>query len=452
MLRKTLFWIHLAAGLLAGVVILVKCGTGALLTLEKPTVAWIDRDVRRATPPTADAPRLSLAELTQRLRIARPEARPTAITVEADPAAAVVFRLGREEFVYANPYTGEIHAPPSANAQRNFRRLLDWHRWFGLEGATRSIGKHVGGAANIVFGFLALSGLYLWWPRHWSGRGLRAIAVLNLRLAGRARELNWHQAIGLWCAPVLLVITVTALPLAYHWAGDLIPRLTGEAAEGTRAAEGGSREPENGARRERERERETLRRETPPRAAREDRLPREGERRDPAGTKASAEEKTTPQPDRLLALAAAAVPGWENITLRLGGGGSRDGANGGGGGRNGGNASGASAVVRQAGVWPRTATLTLHFDRQGGAISGREDFAQQTLARRIRGWMRFLHTGEALGWAGQLAAGVACLGGLFLVYTGGALSWRRFFGRKAAVPERRAAADFPGGSAERDAG
>jgi uncharacterized iron-regulated membrane protein len=39
-----------------------------------------------------------------------------------------------------------------------------------------------------------------------------------------------------------------------------------------------------------------------------------------------------------------------------------------------------------------------------------------------------LHTGEAVGWLGQLVAGIASLGGGVLVFTGLALSFRRFFG------------------------
>lgn len=39
---------------------------------------------------------------------------------------------------------------------------------------------------------------------------------------------------------------------------------------------------------------------------------------------------------------------------------------------------------------------------------------------------RALHTGEAFGFAGQTVAGLASLGGCFLVWTGLAMAWRRF--------------------------
>lgn len=63
-----------------------------------------------------------------------------------------------------------------------------------------------------------------------------------------------------------------------------------------------------------------------------------------------------------------------------------------------------------------------------------EGFRDLSTAMKIRRWTRFLHTGQTLGWAGQLVAGLASLGGVFLVYTGFALSWRRLFGSRAMAP------------------
>ena len=52
-------------------------------------------------------------------------------------------------------------------------------------------------------------------------------------------------------------------------------------------------------------------------------------------------------------------------------------------------------------------------------------------------WLRFLHTGEALGWPGQLVAGIASLGGVMLVWTGLALAVRRLaYTRRSAIPAR----------------
>jgi uncharacterized iron-regulated membrane protein len=55
-----------------------------------------------------------------------------------------------------------------------------------------------------------------------------------------------------------------------------------------------------------------------------------------------------------------------------------------------------------------------------------ENFADLDAGRRLRSWLRFVHTGEYYGFAGQTIAGIASLGGVFLFYTGLALAWRRF--------------------------
>jgi uncharacterized iron-regulated membrane protein len=38
------------------------------------------------------------------------------------------------------------------------------------------------------------------------------------RLRGRARDFNWHNVIGIWCARVLLVVILTGLVMSYQWA------------------------------------------------------------------------------------------------------------------------------------------------------------------------------------------------------------------------------------------
>lgn len=401
-LRRTLFWLHLAAGLVAGVAIGVMCVTGAALAFEKQIVAWAERDARRVEIPV-NAPRLPLAELAQRLRATHPDARPTAIVVSADPRDAVTFQFGRDAALYANPYTGEVRAPASTRVHNSLHTLEEWHRWLALGGDSRPVGKAVNGACNLAFCFLALSGLYLWWPRSLSWRSVRAVAVFNARLTGKARDFNWHNAVGLWSAPVLVALTLTALPISYRWASNGVFQLFGE---------------------------------TPPPP---------GPAAAPAGPALEIVRPENARPldtDALLARARALAPNAESFTFRLGNGpgsGSRDTR----------NAIAAIAidsspptrsapppaivVIREPGTWPRTATTTLYLNPFTAEQLRRESFSDFTPGRRARTWTRFLHTGEALGLVGQLVAGLACLGGGVLVYTGFALSWRRFFPRRGTA-------------------
>lgn len=408
--RKTLFWLHLLAGVFAGLVIAIMCFTGVVLAFEKQIVAWAERDARVVTPPADAAAPLSLAQLQHDFRAEQPDTRPASITVFADPTAAVAFNAGRASTFYVNPYTGEVRAPDSARLRAFMRASEDWHRWLAVGGDQRAAARAVTGACTLAFGFLALSGLYLWWPRSLTWRGLKSIALLNVRLTGKRRDFNWHNATGLWCAPVLIVLSLTAVPMSYRWGNTLLYGLAGESAP---TAQGPGRS-------------------TAPVALKS--LPSPNARR--------------LSPDAALAIAQKEFPQWTQISLVLGGGERRrpsaasspnprppaaapepnnprrEGA-----------ASGPQPLtlqVKESTAWPRTATATLSLDPFSGEILKRETFADLSLGRRLRSWSRFLHTGEALGWPGQLVAGLACLGGLVLVYTGFALTIRRFFGGRSA--------------------
>lgn len=92
--------------------------------------------------------------------------------------------------------------------------------------------------------------------------------------------------------------------------------------------------------------------------------------------------------------------------------------------------------VRAAGKTPVNANSTLTMDPFSGAVLSQERPEDASTGRRLRTWLRYLHTGEALGLFGQIIAAIASLGAAVLVWTGLALSWRRFFRRKGASATR----------------
>jgi sulfite reductase (NADPH) flavoprotein alpha-component len=67
----------------------------------------------------------------------------------------------------------------------------------------------------------------------------------------------------------------------------------------------------------------------------------------------------------------------------------------------------------------------LTLDRRTGEVVKWEPYANNSAGRKLRTWVRALHTGEAFGFPGQTVAGLASLGGCFLVWTGLAMAWRR---------------------------
>jgi uncharacterized iron-regulated membrane protein len=69
----------------------------------------------------------------------------------------------------------------------------------------------------------------------------------------------------------------------------------------------------------------------------------------------------------------------------------------------------------------------LVLDRTTGDVVRWEPFSSYTRGRQLRSILRFAHTGEVLGIAGQTIAGLVSMGGAVLVVTGLGLAIRRLF-------------------------
>jgi uncharacterized iron-regulated membrane protein len=405
--RKILFWLHLGAGVFAGIVVLIMSVTGVALTYEKQMLAWADlRNYRTARPP--DAQRLPLEMLLTKVRAERGEL-PTAVVVRPDPSDPVGFSYGREATVYVNPYSGAVLGEGSAGLRSFFRFMTDWHRWLGASGENRSAGKAITGACNLAFLFIVVSGIYLWWPRSWTWPNVKSVMLFRGRLRGKARDFNWHNVIGFWSAVPLFFVVLSATVISYPWASDLAYRVTGEEPPARRGAGPASPGPSGPAskaspKRERRGQREGVSR------SQQTDGPSSPAGRGLQDSPDVAGEVHLEGLDDLLARAEQQVDGWRTISLRLP------------------QSSGepvSFAIDQGSGGQPQLrSTLTL--DPNTAAVVGWETFGDGTPGRRLRSWLRFIHTGEALGIAGQTIAGIVSGGAVFLVYTGIALTLRRF--------------------------
>jgi uncharacterized iron-regulated membrane protein len=67
----------------------------------------------------------------------------------------------------------------------------------------------------------------------------------------------------------------------------------------------------------------------------------------------------------------------------------------------------------------------LTLDASTGAVETWAPFSSQSTGQRARSWVRFLHTGEALGIVGQTIAGLVSFTSILMVWTGLALAYRR---------------------------
>jgi uncharacterized iron-regulated membrane protein len=350
--------------------------TGVALTYQKQMTTWADKRMYKIQASDSAAP-LSTSALVESYRRARPQSNPLSLAFSSDPAMPASITAAPNTVTFLNPYTGEVLGEGSQGIRKFFRVMTDWHRWLALSGERRGIGKAITGACNIAFMFLAVSGLYLWWPRKWTQQIFRTIGWFRAGLTAKARDFNWHHVFGFWCLVPLILIIVSAVVISYPWAGRLLFEMAG--SKMTYQA-------------------------GPPRAQRGGPPSGHG----PAGEQAPLQLAGI---DRMLESIQGQSNGWKTISFSL---------------PTVKDKTVAFAVERGfAGQPQHRSTITL--DNATGEILKVETFDNLDPGLRARMWMRFVHTGEYYGLSGQTIAGIASLAGAILVWTGFALTYRRFF-------------------------
>lgn len=415
-LRSLLFWTHLVLGVAAGGVILITVVTGSLMAFQKQVVAWAERP-EASGPPASGVARLPLAEILERASEGQGDGvRPFAVTVSSDPRIPVRVEFDGGRRVAVEAYTGVTTPLEPGRARAAFRWIENCHRRLG-SGET---GARIVGVSTVAFLSLCVSGLVLWFPRRFTAKAFLVVMRPRLGLPARARDWNWHNAVGFWCSLPLSVMAFTGLVMAFHGFGDWI--------YGPRPERGGG----------------------PPSAA--------------------TVPTARPLPlAELVSRVLTTTEGWTEISVRTdegrggGRGGARDEGRGNreGGeprrGREGGDSRGEGpsgpearreggsgwggrmiqASVQKAawrlpetfGIDPSTGERVPGLGAGAGNKSG--------FRSRLRELNRPIHTGEVGGVAGQAVTFLAACGGMLLVYTGFSLALRRVFARasRTTVPE-----------------
>ena len=365
MIRKGMFWAHLVVGLVAGVVVLTLCVTGGLLVFEKQILDWAERDAR-ALPPSASAERLAPSVLMARAA-ALHAGKVSNVEWQADPGMPVRLFFADRSLVLLNPWTGEVLGRGAEGLRAFFGTTTRLHVNLTAPGA----GKGVVDVCNAAFMFLIVSGLWLWWPRQWRWKALRSSVVMRFDVRGKARDWNWHNALGFWFMGPLLVIAASGLVLSFKpvdtWWRDAAGR-------------------------------HLLARPQLPSAL-------------------SLSSREAPGWDGTMKAVIQQCPGWRSMLLTSPATDTR---------------GVATLMVCMGPLGQRTRIQTVSLDQASQTIVKIKTWEHEDSSLRARMIARFGHTGEILGPWGQWLAVAACLAGIVLVYTGFALSWWRFFGRRRA--------------------
>jgi uncharacterized iron-regulated membrane protein len=371
--RSIIFWLHLAMGCIAGLVIFAMSITGVLLAYERQISNWINAPAVLQDQSETRA-RASLDMVLTTLASAEHQA-PSDLILHKSPQFPLEARYGRERILYLSPWTGEVIGQPSEAARAFFGTVEQVHRSVGM-GMQSPFGRGATGAANLIFLFILISGSYLWLPKAFSAAALKNRVLFRSGLKSRAREWNWHHAIGIWAIVPLLFIVASGVIMSYPWASNLLYKKTrtqppARMGRGGPQAGGGGRRPQP--------------------AARPDDVP------------------AFHGADEIAMLAQRQVPDWNSITISIPAPQER---------------VVSVSVDKSTGGHPE-AVVQLALDRQSGRIQSMRGFSDNDAGQKLRAWARFLHTGEEFGVFGETIAALASLGGVFLFWTGISMAIRR---------------------------
>jgi uncharacterized iron-regulated membrane protein len=381
-LRRIVFWSHLIVGSGAGVVILVMAITGVLLTYERQIVEWTEQQYAVQHSPDVTLP---ADVIFKSLRERHSDEHHFFVRFVNRPGSAVSVWAGQHSYL-VSPYTGEVLRVGQGVIANVFHVITDLHRSLAFGGDAKDLGGSLIGYSNLFFIFLILTGAYLWLPRMWKWPLLRSRILISTNAKWvKARNYNWHHAVGFWVMPPLLIIALSATLFSFSWTNTLLYGFYGE--------------------------------EVPVRDDGAEEIFRQTES---AVSYQSLFERSTQH------ATMNGATDWYSIWMEVG--------------ENAGEVR--FYIDRSIGRRPEFAYSLRLSDESGDVLEVKKhtDWSEGDQA-----WdaARFLHTGEVFGFVGQTIAGLASLGACVLVYTGLALSWRRFWlwhrvgnsGRKKSVSQ-----------------
>ena len=210
-LRRALFQIHLWAGIVLSLYVVIIALSGSIIVFENElTGATLPRDLS-AWDPLRTAP---IPEVMRRFAQACPGCR-ASVLVTPYPAVPA-FQIRAADAGHRPLGFGHWASTPTPSAELSFHS-----RARGWTGCTTYLylllgsghGEQVNGVGAAIRLLLCVTGLFLWWPgiRNWS-RGFR----ISLRSHWRRVNFDAHYAIGIWTLTIVTWWSISGVYFAWY--------------------------------------------------------------------------------------------------------------------------------------------------------------------------------------------------------------------------------------------
>ncbi|MGC3980417.1 MAG: PepSY-associated TM helix domain-containing protein [Steroidobacteraceae bacterium] len=241
MLKKILTQSHWLLGITLGTFLAFSALTGALMAFGPELTMLFQGGYQRIDAQPSG--QLDPVALYSKVRADHPERTPQQLLMFADTQRPAVVKFAalpggtgpmgpHPQSRVLNPYTGELL--PEKTLGTRVEWFMTWLReihqgHWGAPGGFYKVIATLIGLATVMLFFMALSGLYLRWPKGIAARKWQTWFKLNTKLKGRAFLWNLHTVLG---TAVLLVYLVFAHSGAFQngemsWYGSAVRSVLG---------------------------------------------------------------------------------------------------------------------------------------------------------------------------------------------------------------------------------
>ncbi|MEN0049769.1 MAG: PepSY-associated TM helix domain-containing protein [Bacteroidota bacterium] len=232
--KKVFGWLHLWLGLISGIVVFVSMIGASVFVWEEELTNWWYKDLVYVEEVKNEP--LAISTLFEKIRSQYPERDFTSVQVSDQANKAYVLNSFKRaenpswtwastieyyDRFYLDPYTGSVLG--KIDKKRDWITLSRFlHQNLLLSG---DIGQEIVGAAALIMIILALTGLYLWWPKNIKGLKRR----LKIKWKAKFKRVNWdvHSVGGFYTYLFLIFFAATGLVWSYKWWTNGIYRMLG---------------------------------------------------------------------------------------------------------------------------------------------------------------------------------------------------------------------------------
>ena len=224
MLRRSLLTLHEWIGLFAALFLIVIGATGSALVFEveidralNPATSYVT--VRERTLPLETLVARGLAAAPKEADTGMPKDVVTGIRIAEKPDIADEVLLESGQVAMVDPYTGTVLGVRDRDT--SFARQLHLLHTSLL---ADDFGERVVAWMCVAMLFLALSGVYLWWPRQ--------ILAVHKASSWKRTNFDLHNITGFYSSIVLLVMALSGILIAFGTTTDpIVRRLDGAPAQ-----------------------------------------------------------------------------------------------------------------------------------------------------------------------------------------------------------------------------